>query len=550
MSALAAILFLAVLIIIHELGHFWAARAFNIKCTEFAVGFGPTIISKQIGEVRYAWRAVPLGGFVRIIGMDDSEEIPPDVLGPHEMHRAYFNAAPWKRAIVLFAGPAANLVLPLFIYTAMFSIPHETEASVVGYVIPGQPGQLAGLMAGDRITSVEGEPVATFSGLRDVVAARPGQPTRLTVDRAGKSVELTLTPGAVTARDRFGGESTVGRIGITPYFPRVDIGIPATSTVAWQAGLRTWDRIVAVNGNPVAHFPQFEAMVAAGLSGDVAVEYERPQDVSRKGLESGPRVKGTATLTIAGRAERLQELGIERADLYVVATDEGSPAAGVLRPGDRIVSIGAIPVTDMHMIAEALRAKPDEAQPITWSRDGQMARGEISLWKTSAKGPGGVDVPEIRPGFFTYIDMSAAETVQEQFGPVESVQRAATTTWQMITGTLYGVYLLFAGRVPSESVGGPILLFQIAKESASTGFEAFLGMMSIISINLGLLNLFPVPLLDGGHLTLLAVESLRRRPFTPQVRNALNLVGLVLLLSLFLFSTKNDVFRLIWSSGS
>jgi regulator of sigma E protease len=548
-SIFLAVVFLAVLIIIHEMGHFFAARAFNIKCTEFAVGFGPKIFGKKVGEVEYTWRALPLGGFVRIIGMDDSEELTDDILPPNELHRAYFNAAPWKRAVVLAAGPMANLILPVFIYFFMLITPREGESTLIGHVVPGKPAAEAGIVPGDRIVAANGKVVAAFNQLSEIITERPGIPTPLKVAHGDATRELTVTPARIVQKDRFGNQQEIGRIGISSQSVHADIGVAETASPAFDAGLRTWDRIVALNDTPVKSWADVDAWFAAspgGRKGLVRIKFERPTELTRDGIAKGPRATAETILDIADPVQSFAPFGVTTSELFVLETEAAAPVAKILQKGDQILKFDGEPVADLAALYEILTRDPTRKEhAITFRRDAEVKDATFAMWSTQVKGPGGVQLPDDKLGFTAFASLYPTELVRYSYGPVESVGRAFTTTVNQAYGMLYGIYMMIAGRVPSNSVGGPIMLFQLAQESASQGFLQLFAMICIISLNLGLLNLFPIPLLDGGHLTVLAVESLIRRPLPQRFRIAMNIVGLVVLISIFLFATKNDVFRLL-----
>src|SRR5215813_5638609 len=202
------------LVTIHELGHFIAAKALGVRVLRFSLGFGPPLARIRLGgasetEYRIGW--VPLGGYVRMLGEDPSDPVPEE-----ELHRSFAARPLWQRLIVVFAGPAANLLIPLFIYFAVFAGDRELPAAVVGDVLPGGPAAAAGLEPGDHVVEINDRRVHTWEELESTVDAHAGQSLRFRVRRVGadKDIYAYVAPRSHVVRDRSGGASEQGLIGI------------------------------------------------------------------------------------------------------------------------------------------------------------------------------------------------------------------------------------------------------------------------------------------------------------------------------------------------
>lgn len=201
MSVLVAILVFGVLIAIHEAGHFLAARWAGMRVDSFSIGFGPPIAAFTRGETQYRIGLLPLGGFVRIAGMNPADDVPPD--DP----RSFAGKPAWKRLLVIVAGAFTNYALAWVLLVALLIAGvsmQDVSAARVGTVAPGSPAEMAGLRPGDRILAVHGRAVQTFTDLAEAVHARPGRSTDLRVDRGGEVIALQVTPGEG------------GRIGVSP----------------------------------------------------------------------------------------------------------------------------------------------------------------------------------------------------------------------------------------------------------------------------------------------------------------------------------------------
>ena len=256
LTALIAILALAALIVFHELGHFLLARLAGMKVERFSVGFGPILARKQVGETEWAVSALPLGGYVKIAGMDPTEE--------HADPRAYNNKPPWARLLVIGAGPLANYLLAAILFAIvlmMGPLVPDTSRSDIGDVVPGMPAELAGLERGDRIVEIGGVPIETWLDLQEAVSPRGGEETDLLIERDGALLEITLTPNEVEIQGM-----VVGQIGIVPHGKRTDGRPPLEALVGGVT--YTWDwnaRIITALGNIITGREKAELQGPVGI---------------------------------------------------------------------------------------------------------------------------------------------------------------------------------------------------------------------------------------------------------------------------------------------
>lgn len=222
LSIVVAILAVSLLIVLHEAGHMWVARALGMRVERFSVGFGPVIWSANLGGVEYAVSLLPLGGYVRITGMSPGDDVAPDD------RTAYCNQAAWRRVLVLAAGPGANYLAAVALagfLLGTLGLPTPDGSARVGDLVAGMPAQRAGLQPGDRILSVAGAPVERWNDLVAALQRRPGQATELAVERGEGAAAQRLTV-PITPEDQGG----VGKVGVTPYAPRVRL--PALEALA------------------------------------------------------------------------------------------------------------------------------------------------------------------------------------------------------------------------------------------------------------------------------------------------------------------------------
>jgi regulator of sigma E protease len=275
LSIIAAILAVSGLIVLHEAGHMWVARWLGMRVERFSVGFGPVLWSTVRGGTEYAVSALPLGGYVKIAGMAASDEISPDDRG------AYCNQPAWRRVLVLAAGPGANYLVAVMLAVGLLAtvgLPAPDGSTRVGELTPGMPGALAGLQVGDRIVSVAGAPVEHWRELVGALQKQPGKTIELVVERPeGATVARLTLP--ITPRDDGG----VGRVGVTPYAPRVRLG--------------PLDAVVQGFARTNAALGQTLSMLSAMLRQEQKAELSGPVGIARE-LVRGAQIGADRFLTV------------------------------------------------------------------------------------------------------------------------------------------------------------------------------------------------------------------------------------------------------------
>lgn len=538
---LGVVVLLGGLIFIHELGHFLVAKAFGVKVLRFSLGFGPVLVGFRRGETEYCISALPLGGYVKMAGDDPAAE-----LAPEDRGRGFLEQKPWRRAAISVAGPAMNLVFPLVAYFAVFALQTEAIAPWVGQVIPGMPAAEAGLRPGDRILEVDGNRLHAFTDLKRYVDPAAGRELLLLVERNGERLPVRVTPAPYVEADPI--ESvTVGKIGIVPNPAAPLIGLPREEGPLWEAGLRSLDRIVSVGGKEPGSVEEALALLreraAVGSPFEVIA-------LRRSSLAVGPvdlalpRVVRT-TVVPAADAPLLVESG----ELYVSFVAPGTPAweAG-LRRGDRIVSLDGRELVAWSEVQEAQREKKDRPFELVWTRAGEERRATV---RQAAR----TEIDELRDRPVTVYTFGARgglpalppPLVEVPFRPLLAAELAFDSSWEVARKIAKGIGLIITGDIAFKNVGGPLQIYDITTQAVEQGWEVFLHTMAMISINLGLVNLLPVPVLDGGHIVQAAVEGIRRKPLSLRARELTNVVGLLMLLLLMAFAITNDVVRYFFS---
>ena len=340
---------LGVLVLFHEFGHFIVARFCGVQVLTFSLGFGPKIISRKWGATEYCISSVPLGGYVRLLGDDPNEPVAPELKDQSFLEKGFL-----KKAAIVLAGPAFNLILALLIFVGVFIHGVPSPTSDVGEVQAGSAAEKGGLKPSDKIVEIESAPILHWEEIREAIQKQGGRSLHVTVERAGSRVALQMTPTHLETTDLLGDPLSLWVIGVSP--------------------------------------------------------------------------KGTYTT--------------------------------------------------------------------------------------------------------------------QKYGLFKATYMGAARTWEMMVLNMKGIVRMITGKISSDNIGGPILIAQMAGKQAAEGVMSVLLFMAVISINLGIINLFPIPILDGGHLLFFIIEAIIGRPLSLKTREVTQQIGLALIVSLMVFAFYNDIMRI------
>lgn len=439
---------LGLLIVAHELGHFLAARLCGVKVLRFSVGFGKPLVTRRLGRDGTEWvlAAFPLGGYVKML---DEREGPVE---PGEAHRAFNRQSIGRRAAVVVAGPAANLLLAVLLYWGLFLHGVEELRPVLAAPTADSAAARAAIQEGETVRAVEDRPIRTLPELRWEVLRRvvDRQPVTLTtINPRGEIAFRRIDTSALDVNALDG--DILRELGLALFRPKLRpvVGRVAAGGTAETAGIRAGDEIVAVDGRPIAAWTEMAGAIRNSPARPLTLE------VLREGR--------SVTLTV-------------------------TPAA--VEEGGRVIG----------RIGVAVREDPK---------------------------------------------IHADLVVEVRYGPAAALDRAVSQTWESSVFTLRMIGRMLVGDLSARNISGPVTIADYAGQSARMGLSHYLKFLAVISISLGVLNLLPIPVLDGGHLLYYFAEVIKGGPLSERAMEIGQQIGIGLLVFLMAIAFYNDINRLV-----
>jgi regulator of sigma E protease len=536
-AAFAFVFLLSLLIFVHELGHFLVARACGVRVLKFSLGFGPPVgfgryrLEWTRGHTQYVVAWFPIGGFVKMLGENLDEGDDPELVAHPE--EALSHKPTWQKLAVVFAGPAMNLALPVVLFMATLAVGVPRPTPVIGTVEPGAPAALAGLQPGDAIQRIGDESLRWWTDFDDAVRTRPGEVLQVSYERAGELRSAALEVGERPSFDEFGTRVEVGWIGAGHSRLAAVLGVPSSGSPATRAGLRSGDVVKAVAEQTVEDWDAFSAAYAAA-DAPVALRVRRGE------------AEGAETLTLESPAlGDVRQLGVVPASVLIAGVEPDSPAQrGGLEPGDLILSVDGDPVWSFASFAETVRTSEGRALDLAFARGGEVRRVAIAPEMDTRDMGLGIEESRYLVGISAKVQtLTGSLAIDRQTNPLIALPRAVGMTVELTHTFLRGLGKLITGEVSRKQVAGPIGIAEITAKAFERGWETYLSIMVLISINLGILNLLPIPILDGGQAVIFAIEGVRRAPLSLRTREIFQQVGFTVLVLLMGLAFWNDLSR-------
>jgi regulator of sigma E protease len=477
-----AIVVLGIIIVIHELGHFLVAKFFKIKVETFSVGFGPRLFGFRKGETDYRISAFPLGGYVKMAG-----ETPMDTLTGEAYE--FLSKPKWQRFLVAAAGPAMNIILAIGLIAGLYMYGTDVPEFLIGQAVinvvdPGSPADKAGIKPGDQIVSFDGHEKPDWQDVQNTVITSPGRAIPIVIDRNGKRLELTVTP------ERKGREEA-GDVGMFPYYRQIVQDVQPHSP-ALAAGLRPGDEIVRVNGIDIrANGRTLPQILQQITDKTFPITVLRGQNAAEPAKTSEPEKRGIISSAWNGL---LRFFGRNKP-----ALDVRAPAA-----------------------ADANRIASDQ-------------RKEVEL----------VVTPELRDGRKMIGIGLQYPSVHIKLGPVAAFQKSIESNKENAVLIFQVIGRLVKREASVKQLDGPISIISYSGQAYQAGFVTLFTFMALISLNLGILNIMPIPILDGGVILLLVIESLLGRDLSLRMKERIVQASVVFILMVMVIVLYNDVVKLL-----
>lgn len=556
----AMILMLGGLVLFHELGHFVVGRWCGVAVETFSIGFGANIFSRKIGQTTYQVSWLPLGGYVKFYGAVRNEDTPEDLKGI-----LYHEASLLKRALIIFAGPLANFMLAFIIFWVMVMVGMEVPPPTVGDVIEGSRAQKAGVLPGDRFISIDSKPIKSWSDIERSISRSPEREIQVTVERDGAQTNLSIVPEAVEGVSLFGTKAKIGRAGIALGYPSAVVTVVDQESLLGKAGLQTGDRIefyknpTSGDQDKVKGFHDFLHLLKIWKKSNVASMdwtvqkmkvVQRSDGRAAEEKDGSPRI---VTVNIAQWPEGDQAtdrayghmLGVADSHLTVAAV--AGETAKTLKAGDHLISWNGNKIRTVYHLQEMMMDNQKPTAQVEVNRGGSPLIQTVDLKGNDVqKAEGNIKIYTLDVTMLGMSSMPDPAVIQYK-NPFVAAQAAVKEGYTQTVMMVSSFWAIISGQLPLKALGGPIMIAKVASDSAKAGFAAFFATMAVISINLGIVNLFPIPVLDGGQLVMLGAERLKGGPLGEQTVENFHKLGFVLVLCLIVLAMYNDLSR-FWAS--
>lgn len=520
---------LGILIFIHELGHFLVARYFGVRVEVFSLGFGPKILKYKKGDTVYCLSLLPLGGYVKMFGDNPLTEVPDS-----EKSKGFLYKKVHEKWLIAFAGPFMNLIFTLLAFFLIAIYGQPSSPSQLGDVKTNSKAYLAGFRSGDTVLSINGQSISYYNQLHQIIKNNANKKLSFKVkSQNNKTKNITAISHSIKNPFFWEWKKSIGSIeGLQQASTGLRIGVPHNSP-AYKAGLRTFDEIIQVNNQDLKYWRNLETFIKNKNLKKLSIKFKRKSEIKSLSLTYNKKFKQSST--------PLALLGIEPTDLYIERVGPDTPAlkAGLMR-GDRLLSLNGKRIKNWEEILNTVKSYSGEPLSIKYQR--QAEQKTVSLSPKILFTEGNVK-KRFMLGIVSGIHLAFPEQIIRKRSFSQAIIYSGTETGKWISLTAAYLVRLVQGKVSVRTMGGPVAIGRVAHSSFHQGLLSFLFMMALISLNLGILNLLPIPMLDGGHLLFFTIEGIIRRPLDVKKLLIAQQAGLLFLLSFFVLVFYNDIYN-------
>jgi len=496
-----AFVLLGLCIFVHELGHLLGGRMVGIKARVFSMGYGKGVLKKKIGDTTYQVTLIPFGGYCSFYGEDPGEK-------REGQGYEFLTASPWRRIVTVVMGPVFNLIFGIILFYVMNIVGYSKETNKI--LLPGEyraagyesPSHKAGLRTGDEIISINGEVVRAFSDIQEAVLMSNGDTLAVEVLRSGKKENFKVVPEMAPGSGRY-------TIGIMPYTQGIAVTSVVKGGAADRSGLRKGDIIVSVDGERVLTPGDFSSKLQEKQGAEVAYSYLRDGKVF--GSKVAPKINKIFIIKHAQNGTVESIVGNEK---FFAQINDGK----VRLDGKPILKYS-------EFVRDVVRGKNHNS---IIDVAGARYEGNVSIMEKSMVG--------ISIGF-------VFENVEVKYGSGEAFYQSFAEPWKFIVMNLKGFSMLFRGKMDvRENLSGPIRIAKIAGDVLyERGVADFILLMAKISIILMIMNLLPIPAVDGSHIVFYLIEAIRGKPISETIMARIQAFGVFFLIMLGAFVILNDI---------
>lgn len=537
-------LLLGILVFVHEMGHFLVARACGVRVEVFSLGFGKKIFSFKKGDTVYCLSLIPLGGYVKMFG-EQAADAKENVLSDEDKKVSFTHKTVWQRIAIVSAGPLMNFLFAILVFGFISYTGEETRAARIAEITENSVAAQAGLKTQDLILSVNGNSVRSFEEFQRQLNAHQNSEVTLLVQQNSETPrEINVRVKTIPNPNIFSSTKLAGQIdGLMPYGKGTLVAVKFDS-IAYRSGFKTGDEITKINDTALRNWTDLNQLLTLDKA---VITVSRSVDKNKK----NENVEIIFTNTMANKTTAIEDIGFEHPELYLEQVVPGSPAAKAdLKPYDKIISINGVPMKVWENVLNTIKSYDEkDALNVVISREGTEILKKITPEMTSQMTVQGKEDKRFTVGILAMANISQPEliTIKED-SLFAATAKGFNRSWDISVMTVMSFVRLFQGEVSHKNIGGLISIGKAAKDSYAMGAQTFLMTMGILSISLFILNLLPVPVLDGGHLVFYAIEIVKGSPLSVKKMELAHQIGFALLMGLMVLALFNDFTKFLFKS--